>query len=108
MNFINKMQENLRSGAYRGFAGLQFGDVTLSIQASQAHYCTPRKTLEDLTQYSRMEFALIREEEFISVRRILPDFPRLEEIEEFKDTVYAYVPVELIEELCEALVTKYN
>ncbi|HLI46870.1 MAG TPA: hypothetical protein VKU94_06740 [Geobacterales bacterium] len=50
-----------------------------------------------------MEFALIAENgDFIRVKDILPNFPKLEEIEEYWDTVYGYVPVNLIEELYQA------
>lgn len=84
---------------YRAFKHIRKGDVSLSIQASYGHYCTPRKTLNELVNYSSMEFALIRNGEFIRVQDILPDLPRLNEIEEHWDTVYGYVPVDLIEEI---------
>lgn len=114
MDFIKVLEESNDSKAvkslmpfdedltYRGFKHIRKGDVSLSIQASYGHYCTPRKTLSDLNEYASMEFALLRNGEFITVSDILPNFPRLEEIEEYCDTVYGYVPVNLIEELYQA------
>ena len=79
-------------------------DLWMSIQASYAHYCSPRKTLKDLSEYDSMEFALMdKEGNFVSVKDVLPNFPKFKEIEEYHETVYAYVPVNLIDELFEAL-----
>jgi hypothetical protein len=89
--------------AYRSLKHIKKDDISLSIQASYGHYCTPRLTLSDLNDYSSMEFALIKEGEFIQVKDILPNFSALEEIEEYFDgSVYGYVPVNLIEELYKA------
>lgn len=88
---------------YRGFKHIRKGDISLSIQASYGHYCTPRKTLRNLDDYMSMEFALIDASgDFIRVKEILPNFKRLNEIEEYWNTVYGYVPVDLIEELYQA------
>jgi hypothetical protein len=46
-----------------------------------------------------MEFALLWQDQFIRVQDAFPDFPRLAEIEEYYDTVYGYVPVDLIQDL---------
>lgn len=88
---------------YKEFNHIHFDDFSLSIQASFAHYCTPKTTLKDLKEYTSMEFALIREGEFISVSEVAPNFQQLSEIEKYHDTVYAYVPVDLIEELYQFL-----
>ena len=90
---------------FRMFEGFKLkDDLWLSVQASYGHYCSPRKTLLNLEDYRSMEFALMdKEGNFTSVSEILPDFPKLEEIEEYRDTVYAYVPVNLINELYKAL-----
>ena len=37
---------------------LIIGEYTISIQCSSTHYCEPRKTLENLEDYTRMEMAL--------------------------------------------------
>jgi hypothetical protein len=115
MEFIKNLKETNDSKAvgkimpfdedltYRKFIGFQFGNIWLSIQASYGHYCTPRKTLKDINEYTAMEFALMNKEGFISVSDALPNFTRLKEIEEYEDTVYGYVPVELIEELYQEL-----
>ena len=86
---------------YRGFKHIKVGDISLSIQASYGNYCTPRKTLKNLNEYTSMEFALIGEEgRFLNVNDVLPNFEKLDIINEYFDgSVYSYVPVELIEEL---------
>ncbi|MCP8969708.1 hypothetical protein [Ectobacillus ponti] len=105
MNFIAALQQIGDEGMYRAFKNFQFGNVRLSVQASFAHYCTPRVTRDDLSIYSTMEFALLdKNGEFIRVKDVLPDFPLLDEIERHYDSVYAYVPIELIEALYNALV----
>lgn len=110
MKFLNQLQEDEYSKigedmTYRGFNHIHFVDVSLSIQASFGHYCTPRKTLKNLNEYTTMEFALIKEGNFVKVSDVLPNFSRLNEIEEYENTVYGYVPVDLIEQLYRELVT---
>ncbi|PMC34550.1 hypothetical protein CJ195_22310 [Bacillus sp. UMB0899] len=118
MTFINKLKptndsikisqvmpfdENI---TFRIFKGIQVNDdLWISIQASYGHYCNPRKTLKDLSEYNSMEFALRdKEGNFLSVTDVLPNFPKLKEIEEYyEDTVYGYVPVNLIEDLVQVL-----
>ena len=79
-------------------------NLVLSIQASYAHYCTPRETLKDLDNYTHWEFALVGEDDFVSVKSVLPDFPSLAELElYFEGSVYCYVPTDLVDELYIAL-----
>lgn len=101
---LSRVGEEMMS---RSFDHILFDDFSLSIQASYAHYCIPRKTLKDLKEYAAMEFALLKEGEFISVRELLPDFKRLFEIESYHDTVYGYVPVDLIEDMFQEFKKKY-
>ena len=96
---------------YRQFQAIQIREnLWLSIQASCAHYSVPRETLSDLSKYKRWELALIRTEEdasdseFVRVADILPNFSSLAEIELHEQTVYAYVPADLVEELYLALI----
>ncbi|QJI52348.1 hypothetical protein [Psychrobacillus phage Perkons] len=117
MEFINKLVEDESSVkfsklrkfdedfTFRSFRRIPINDLLgLSIQASYGHYCNPRKTIKDLSEYTRMEFALLDSKgEFVAVTDVLPSFSRLNEIEEYHDTVYGYVPVELIEELYQEL-----
>lgn len=102
---IIQNQERVDFGSYlRQFEPIQVReDVWLSIQASYAHYCTPRTTYEDLTIYSHWEIALFNTDDFIRVTDVLPEFRSLAEIELYEAQVYAYVPVDLVEELYLAL-----
>jgi hypothetical protein len=87
---------------FRMFKGIKINDnLWLSIQASYGHYCTPRKTLKNIEEYTNMEFALMNgEREFVSVNEVLPTFSKLDELDEcFEGSVYCYVPVELINNL---------
>jgi hypothetical protein len=90
---------------YRQFVPIRLGvNLWLSIQASYAHYSTPRETLRDLDGYSHWEFALYTQENFVSVTEVLPDFPSLAEVElYFEGAVYPYVPTDLLEEVYLAL-----
>lgn len=91
---------------FRSFKRFRKGEHFLSIQASFCHYCTPRTTLNDLSLYKTMEFALLWQDRFIRVQDAFPDFPRLVEIEEYYETVYSYVPVDLIDDLFHYFITK--
>lgn len=92
----------------RMLKGLEFdNNVVLSVQASYGHYCTPRETV-NLYNYSRMELGLLQNGEFVTVSSLLPEFSRLKEIEEYEDTVYGYVPVDLIEDLYQSLKETYS
>lgn len=86
----------------RSYYQIPVGDCWLSIQASVYHYCTPRENLENLAEYTTMEFALLnRKAKFISVTDVLPGFTELEDY--YDGTIYSYAPVELIEKLYQAL-----
>lgn len=86
---------------------IQFNeDILLSIQCSYAHYCIPRNTLP-YNKYRDMEIGIVKSNEFVKVEEVL----ELEENkwENYYDTqVYGYVPVDLIEELYQALKQKYG
>jgi hypothetical protein len=90
---------------YRQFEPIRLNsNLWLSIQASYAHYCTPRATIDDLEVYTHWEIAMFNKDEFQSVTDVLPKFPALAEIEEyFEGSVYPYVPKDLVEELYIAL-----
>ena len=121
MNFINQLKitsdtkavnsiTTLREGyTFRMFESIKINnDTWISIQASYGHYCSPRTTLEDLSEYSCMEFALMSKEgNFLSVREVSPDFPKLNDIENYSNgSTYGFVPVDLIDELFEFLKAK--
>jgi len=87
---------------------IPIGQYYLSIQCNFGLKCTPTETLEDLSKYSTMEVALVDSSgKFIRIKDALPNFN--EEIEEcFNGRIYGYVPVEMIEELYQALLLKDN
>lgn len=91
--------------SFRMFNGIKIDDeLWISIQASYGHYCLPRKTLQDINDYTAMEFALMDGKGgFLTVTDVLPSFSRIKEIEEHCDTVYSYVPVDLIDDLFKEL-----
>ena len=65
-----------------------FGDLKLSIQASNFHYCTPRR---DCDWYSEVEVGFPNfnfSDEFIAQYAQNVDTPQ--------DTVYAYVPIKVL------------
>lgn len=64
--------------------------LTLSIQASEFHYCEPRKNLDDKSRYSMFEIGFPSAE--ISLISSLAEDP-----ENLTDTVYPYVSREAVE-----------
>lgn len=91
---------------HRQFEPIRIGsDLWLSIQASYAHYCKPRKTIEDLEEYTHWEIALFTKDDFVNVSYASPEFSSLAELElYFQGSVYPCVPKDLVEELYLALV----
>lgn len=74
--------------------------VSLSIQASKFHYCTPRENLP-LDKYTHYEMAIIKDG-FVTdnILGTLGDIPYREELEEYDcGGVFAYVPKELINKI---------
>jgi hypothetical protein len=103
-DFGERMDSHLSE--YRQFEPIRIHDnLWFSIQASYAHYSTPRTTYrEDLEIYTHWEIALFDKDEFRSVSDVMPDFPALAEMElYFEGSVYPYVPKDLVEELYLAL-----
>lgn len=88
---------------------IKAGEYEMSIQASYAHYCEPRETLEDLTQYTEMELALFKNGKWVQPRgdEKIKAFPRYAELEERYEEgnvpVAGWVPVDLLQDLYEYL-----
>ena len=65
---------------------------SVSIQASSGHYCEPRETMHDVRRYSSFELGYPSgaDEEFMQY---------VEDADRPTDTVYAYVPREIVEQV---------
>lgn len=89
----------------RIFHHIECGDkIKISVQASASHYSEPRKTLDDLTQYKEMELAFIKDGLFRVADSVIEDEGLVKKIKPYFDGgIYAYVPVELIEEVYQHL-----
>lgn len=82
-------------------------DIKLSIQASYCHYCNPRQTLSDISDYYTMEMAILKRDEFVSVNEVTDNKILIEQFANYYDeTIYGFVPVDLIEELYIDLLTQ--
>jgi len=66
--------------------------LTLSVQASKTHYCTPRM---DFGPYAEVEVGFPSE-------RVEELMPYAEDVTAPTQTVYGYVPVEIVEQAIEA------
>jgi len=106
MEKLIKVMSFNENRTYRQFEAVKINDeLYMSIQASYGHYCSPRKTLLDITQYTEMEMAFVGKEGLMSIDKVEPYYSKLgllvRELEEYFDgcSVYAYVPVELINEI---------
>lgn len=73
-------------------ATAKFNDISVSIQASSNHYCTPREDGLDSTQYSSFEVAIFDKEEWVTSKFI-----------EEADDVSGWTSRETIEQLLEDL-----
>ena len=88
---INKfMQENRAEGVRLAKTVLCKSGLTMSIQASEWHYCQPREN--SAFPYSRVEIGFPNQE----VKELMQ---YAEDYENPTDTVYGYVPVEVVEEV---------
>lgn len=122
-NFINQLKENedtlkiknmydlgmLKCGRTRILNQISAGDYELSIQASEYHYCEPRKTIEDLSEYTSMEVAIFKDNSWVQPRKdeYIKSFKRYKELidcyEEGDIAVGGYIPVNLIQDLFDYL-----
>lgn len=82
--------------------------LRLSVQGSYGVYCRPPVTLVDPKDYKAMEIALLGcKERFVFVEEVISDEKLIQELNVYRqDSVYAYVPIPLIERLYEALMKK--
>ena len=82
-------------------------EYSLSVQASELHYCTPR-ALVPLDQYTHFEMAIIFKDSLISDMSIIKDFARYNELMEYNQgTVFGEVPRDLIEDLYKHLKRRF-
>lgn len=108
-NDYSEIKHSLYLEPYRLFKGIDIGRFTISIQASQNHYCTPRHTLNDIYKYEDMEIAIFEKDKWIQPHTDIrfKNFNRLDELldryEEGNIAVGGYVPVNLIQDLCNFL-----
>ena len=76
-------------------------DVVLSVQASMAHYSTPKKNVE-AEEYEAFELTITKKGEFVSVEDIVKDKSIIEAFKPHKTSskgAYPFVPAEVIEQL---------
>ena len=85
---------------FRSFNKVELpGGVSLSIQASYAHYCKPRKTLP-VEDYQAMEMAIFLNGEWSSVEEVSKNEVLISKFNGYTDgVVYGFLPVKLIQEL---------
>jgi len=106
MESVNMLLESYEDIGFRLLKEVKISDkVSLSIQASYGHYCSPRKTLP-LEEYSRMELAIFKDGEFTNVSQVISNVKIINELaEHYEGTVYGFIPIELLEELYQELIS---
>ena len=90
------------TGGIRFFKTLvKQGDLSLSVQASTAHYCTPRQFLTDLSEYTAWEVAIGFGGSCTHPSNVQLDLP--DELAQIwgGDTVAPYTPTSAVQELYE-------
>lgn len=76
-------------------------DVILSVQASMAHYSTPKKNVP-VEEYEAFEVTLTKKGAFVAVEDIVKDHAIIEAFKPYKTSgkgAYPFVPAEVIEQL---------
>lgn len=92
---------------YQHFNHIKVGNVNLSIQGSQGHYCSPRETINP-KEYMSMEMAVIVDGEWVNLENdhLFDDFDKVEDFKIYEggtEGLYGFIPVELIEDLYQYL-----
>jgi hypothetical protein len=92
-----------RTMHFRNFKPIKAGNYNVSIQASENHYCSPRKTLEDIFEYYSFEVAIWQGEDgpMLNIQEIPFPIPHAEYWGE--DIVGAGVPAVAVQEIVDAL-----
>lgn len=94
----------------RMYKRLNIGNYELSVQASEKHYCIPRKTLSDVFEYENMEVAVltksgewcdIEHDSFFNDWEFRDVF-----LCEYDGMVAGYVPIIIIQSLCDYIENK--
>jgi len=110
LEFIEELKKQNKRGPdfdYYIMEMIKVGNYWMSIQGSDIHYCSPKKiVLPEL--YNTMELALFNKKNdwlHITRSKIIKKFPRYKELFDCADAVnsdcpvFAYVPVDLINDL---------
>lgn len=115
MEFIDKLEVLEQSSGFlnskntfRLFRQISFkNNISLSVQASYAHYCTPRTTV-DVEDYETMELVIFKDGDFSPAISAVYDPMLLKDLEEYYDgQIFAFVPVSIIERLYQHLKANY-
>jgi len=100
--FVDELRWHM-SGSYRFFDSVNAGNYVLSIQASEGHYCSPRKNLPAHAYFS-FELAIWHKDSqhFLNAAQssVMRSFPRWEELKGNSGSrVFGWVPEDLINDL---------
>lgn len=88
---------------------LVIGDYAVSIQCSAGHWCNPRKTLTDFSEYKTMKMAVYLKDSLgdWSTPKDFKDFQRIEELaDQFDGVVFGNLKVDVIEDFLSYLESK--
>jgi len=102
---LTKVQDIMVRAVGRShFKAIPCGNYELSIQASEGHYCTPRKTLGSATMYTEFELAInARDGNIINPDRsvVIKAFPHYDKLFSYYggSLVFGWVPVDVINKL---------
>ena len=92
---------------------VKIADYELSIQASAAHYCSPRETLKTMSEYYSVEMAIFNKDGMMQQpnrSHIFKKFHRWNEMMEKFDGsgVFGWIDVELVDEFISFLENHYG
>lgn len=100
-----KVKKEYGNFGFKQLERLKVGKYYLSVQASEGHYCIPRKNLNNIFNYEALEIAILNEDGTWCNLEHDDFFDEWKERENFLDSydgmVGAYVPIGLLQSLCD-------
>lgn len=109
MNDFREELIEIRNDYIRIFSQINIGEYSLSIQASDMHYCTPRETFEDIYKYDSMEVAVFKNDEWCDIEQD-EEFDcwkyKTYFLESYDGMVASRIDIDVIQSLYEYLIDK--
>ena len=100
---LNNQEVKVASGGSKVISSFKIGKYQLSIQASEGHYCSPRKNLTDYNLYNSFEMLIMKEDgSDIQLKKssIIRNYPKYYKLLSYHDGegIFGWVDKDLLED----------